>query len=190
MEEQRGSTFSLTSVLDGSGWSTPRLGLFTTRTESRYAVHMKLDGPQDGSGQVRRISPCPGFDLRTFQPVASSCPGELFTCHVDNRSKVPCNSIFPPSIAFSDVTPRSRHRCSRILSSVRWMEFSTEEPTRDFSFLRLGALMTHGVTCPAMSAGALPVPLKGVCVRIVSKIVFWKNHGYDTATNAHFKKSD
>ena len=29
--------------------------------------------PQDRSGQVRKISPPPGFDPRTVQPVASRC---------------------------------------------------------------------------------------------------------------------
>ena len=45
------STFSLTSALDGGGWSTPR--------------------PQGRSGQVRKNSPPPGFDPRTVQPIAS-----------------------------------------------------------------------------------------------------------------------
>ena len=30
-------------------------------------------GPQGRSGRVRKISPSPGFDPRTVQPVASSC---------------------------------------------------------------------------------------------------------------------
>ena len=36
-----------------------------------YALHRRLGGPQSRSGRVRRISPPPGFDHRTVQPVAS-----------------------------------------------------------------------------------------------------------------------
>ena len=39
--------------------------------ETRYLLCKKLDGPQGRSGRVRKISPAPGFDPRTFQPVAS-----------------------------------------------------------------------------------------------------------------------
>jgi hypothetical protein len=35
------------------------------------AIYSKQGGPQDRSGRVRKISPPPGFDPRTFQPVAS-----------------------------------------------------------------------------------------------------------------------
>ena len=34
-------------------------------------LYRRLGGPQGQSGQVREISPPPGFDPRTFQPVAS-----------------------------------------------------------------------------------------------------------------------
>ena len=50
------------------GWGvsvTPR-PLFT-----RYPLYRRLGGPQGRSGQVRKISPPPGFDPRTVQPVAS-----------------------------------------------------------------------------------------------------------------------
>jgi len=39
--------------------------------KSRYPLYRRLRGPQGRSGQVRKISPPPGFDPRTFQPVAS-----------------------------------------------------------------------------------------------------------------------
>jgi hypothetical protein len=37
----------------------------------RYPLRRRLGGPQGRSGQVRKISPPPGFDPRAVQPVAS-----------------------------------------------------------------------------------------------------------------------
>ena len=48
---------------------TPR-PLFTPG-KTRYPSYRRLGGPQCRSGQVRKISPPPGFDPRTVQPVAS-----------------------------------------------------------------------------------------------------------------------
>jgi len=41
--------------------------------KTRYPLHRRLGGPQGRSGQVRKISPPPGFDPRTIQPLASRC---------------------------------------------------------------------------------------------------------------------
>jgi hypothetical protein len=38
---------------------------------TRYPLYRRLGGPQGQSGRVRKISPPPGFDPRTVQPVAS-----------------------------------------------------------------------------------------------------------------------
>ena len=38
---------------------------------TRYPLYRRLGGPQGRSGRVRKISPPPGFDPRTVQPVAS-----------------------------------------------------------------------------------------------------------------------
>ena len=57
------STLSLTSALDGSA---PRPGRFSHRKEG-------LGGLQGQFGRMRKISPPPGFDPRTVQPVASRC---------------------------------------------------------------------------------------------------------------------
>ena len=71
-KERYSSTLSLTSALDVGGWSTPRPGRFTTAKETRYPLYRRLGGPQERSGEVRKISPPPpGFDPRTVQPVAS-----------------------------------------------------------------------------------------------------------------------
>jgi hypothetical protein len=39
--------------------------------KTRYPLHRRLGEPQGRSGQVRKILPPAGFDLRTFQAVAS-----------------------------------------------------------------------------------------------------------------------
>ena len=39
--------------------------------KSRYQLYRRLVGPQERSEQVRKISPPPGFDSRTVQPVTS-----------------------------------------------------------------------------------------------------------------------
>jgi len=54
----------------GSGVSvTPRPLFIPWKT--CYPLYRRLGDPQGRSGQVRKISPPPGFDPRTVQPVAS-----------------------------------------------------------------------------------------------------------------------
>ena len=43
----------------------------TRPRKTRYPLYRRLGGPQGRSGQVRKISPPPGFVPRTVQPVAS-----------------------------------------------------------------------------------------------------------------------
>jgi hypothetical protein len=46
-------------------------GRFLPREKIRFPLYRRLSGPQGPSGQVRKISPPPGFDPRTVQHVAS-----------------------------------------------------------------------------------------------------------------------
>jgi hypothetical protein len=41
--------------------------------KTRYPLYEGLGGPQGMSGRMRKISPPPGFDPRTVQPVESRC---------------------------------------------------------------------------------------------------------------------
>jgi hypothetical protein len=41
------------------------------RTDTRHPLYGRLDWPWGRSGRVGKISPQPGFETRTFQPVAS-----------------------------------------------------------------------------------------------------------------------
>ena len=51
--------------------SASRPGRSLPPGKTRYPLYRRLDGPQGRSGQVRKISPPPGFDPQTVQPVAS-----------------------------------------------------------------------------------------------------------------------
>jgi len=65
------TTLSLTSALDGDGWSTPRTGRFTPGKESRWPFYRQLGG-RPGPFRMRgETSPPPEFDPRTVQSVAS-----------------------------------------------------------------------------------------------------------------------
>jgi hypothetical protein len=55
------STLSLTSALDGGGWSMPRPGRFTPAEETRYPLYRRLCGPQGRSGWVLKTSPPSGI---------------------------------------------------------------------------------------------------------------------------------
>ena len=46
-------------------------GRYLPPGKTRYPLYRRLGGLQGRSGQVRKISPPPGFDPRTVQPVAS-----------------------------------------------------------------------------------------------------------------------
>ena len=57
----------MTTALEGGEGSASR----PAALYPRYPLYRRLGGTQGRSGQVRKISPPPGFDPRTVQPVAS-----------------------------------------------------------------------------------------------------------------------
>jgi hypothetical protein len=65
------ATLFLTSALEGGEGSASRPGLTLSPGKTRYPLYKRLGGHKGRSGQVRKISPPPGFDLRTVQPVGS-----------------------------------------------------------------------------------------------------------------------
>ena len=90
-EQMYSCTLPSTSALDGSGWSTPRPGRFTSGKEARYALYWRLGGPQGRYERVQKISPTPGFDPWTVQPVASgytvyAIPAHTIYIYKDNNS--------------------------------------------------------------------------------------------------------
>jgi len=66
-KKTKSSTLFLTLAPDGVG--SQRYVL--PPPKARYPLRRKLGGPQSQSGQLRKISPPPGFDPRTVRPVAS-----------------------------------------------------------------------------------------------------------------------
>ena len=48
---------------------------------TRYPLYRKLGGPQARSGRMRIISPPPGFDPRTVQPVANRYTDRAIAAH-------------------------------------------------------------------------------------------------------------
>ena len=61
----------MTTALEGGEGSASRPGRFLPPGKTRYSLYRRLGGPQGRSGQVWKISPPPGFDPRTVQPIAS-----------------------------------------------------------------------------------------------------------------------
>ena len=53
------------------GWSTSQPGRFTPGKDP-VPIVQEAGCPQGRYGQVQKISPAPGFDPQTVQPVASS----------------------------------------------------------------------------------------------------------------------
>jgi hypothetical protein len=60
------------------GWSMPRPGRFTSGKETRCPLSHSTQGR---SGRVWKISPTPGFDPRTIQPVANRCADYAYPAH-------------------------------------------------------------------------------------------------------------
>ena len=84
------STLSLTSALDGVG-DRRHASVALTPGKTRYPLHMRLGRPQDRSGPVRKISPPPGFDPRTVEPVASRYTDGAIPAHgemIENNFEV------------------------------------------------------------------------------------------------------
>jgi hypothetical protein len=60
----------MTTALEGGKRSASRPGRSLPPGKTRYSLYRRLAGPQSRSGEVRKISPPPGFDPRTIQPIA------------------------------------------------------------------------------------------------------------------------
>ena len=61
----------MTTALERYEGSASHPDRFLPPGKTQYPLYRRLGGPQVRSGQVRKISPPPGFDPRTVQPVAS-----------------------------------------------------------------------------------------------------------------------
>jgi hypothetical protein len=70
LEQATKAQSSISSALDGVGGQRHAPAALPPG-KTRYPLYRRLSGPQGQSGRVRKISPPPGFDPRTVQPVAS-----------------------------------------------------------------------------------------------------------------------
>ena len=61
----------MTTALEGGEGSASHPGRSLPPGKTRYPLYRRLRGPQDRSGEVRKISPLTGFDPRNVQPLAS-----------------------------------------------------------------------------------------------------------------------
>jgi hypothetical protein len=61
----------MTAALEGGEGSASRPTRSLPPGQTRYSLYRRLGGTQGRSGQVRKISPAPGFDPRIVHPVAS-----------------------------------------------------------------------------------------------------------------------
>jgi hypothetical protein len=69
-EVEYNSTLFLTSALDEVGGQSYDPATLPPG-KTRYPLYRRLGGPQGRYGRVRKMSPLPGFELRTVQPVAN-----------------------------------------------------------------------------------------------------------------------
>jgi hypothetical protein len=87
--------------------SASHLGRSLPPGKTRYLLYGRLGGTQGQSGQVQKISPPPGFDPRTVQPVASR-----YTDYATRPTDVleekqifcPCRKINHNTLGFQHVT--------------------------------------------------------------------------------------
>jgi hypothetical protein len=99
-DRETGSTYSsnlsLTSALDRGVWSTPLPGRSTSEKEKWHPLYRRLGGHKGRSGWVRVISPPPGFEPRTVQPVASRYTDCAIPSHKQHNSVQYSTSHFLP----------------------------------------------------------------------------------------------
>jgi hypothetical protein len=81
---------------------------FTPGKGTRYPLYKRLVGPQGRSGRVPKISPPPGFDPRTAQPVASPCTDWAIQAQVKYSWKIFTNRALINAAALREKAERSR----------------------------------------------------------------------------------
>ena len=83
--------------------------------KTRYPLYRRLGGPQGHSGEVQKISPPPGFDSRTVQPIVS--------CYTDWAIPAPRCKIVLSEIKFL--------QWPRFVITIRAYTLTLSDPTSD-----------------------------------------------------------
>jgi len=104
-----GYTVSLTSALDGGGWTISHPGCFVLRKETQYPLCRRLGGPQGQSGLVWKISPPLRFDPQTVHPIASPYINYTIPAHV-------CFSSWPNYLLLTNGSAL----CTKWLLNITW----------------------------------------------------------------------
>ena len=86
VEKMYSFILSLTSALDGVGGQRHAPSALPPG-KTRYPLYRRLGGPQGRRKRMRKISPPPGFDPRTVQPVATRYTDRAIPAHNVNYTK-------------------------------------------------------------------------------------------------------
>ena len=118
---QRGSrcivpTPSLTSVLDGGGWSVPHPGHCAPPVKNQYPMYRRLGGPQGRCGRVHQILPSAGIP----PPDRPACSESLYQLSYRGPQQMHNLHIVPPppTSACSRHTRKSSCPCSGAQTSA------------------------------------------------------------------------
>jgi hypothetical protein len=102
----------MTTALEGGEGSASHPGRSLPPGENRYPLYLRLGGSKGRSGQVRKISPPPGFDPRTAQPVASRYT-DCATRPTNYKKEV--QNFFAYHQATVRLPPFEKHRYKRVI---------------------------------------------------------------------------
>jgi hypothetical protein len=163
----------MTTTLEGGKGSASRPGRYLPPGKTRYPLYRRLGGPQGQSGQVRKISPLPGFDPRTVQPVTSRYNDYATTLLDSNKLPTGCNnfSIYYPDVylfSWSGQLParlRTQHYCHHDTM------VKPEAATAVIELLMMGGKTPE--TCWAVSK-CQDNKLKNCCIWLVIIWIVWR----------------
>ena len=87
VEYRYSSTLSSNSALDGGVGGQRHAPAALPPRKTGYPLYRRLGGSRGWSWQVRKISPLPGFDPRTVQPVASRYIDWAIAAHIPDKQR-------------------------------------------------------------------------------------------------------
>ena len=99
--------------------------------KTRYPSYKRLGGPPARSGRVWKISPPPGFDPRTVQPVASRYTDWALPAGFQNneskknahiKSSMGCHPLYLHQPSYENTTKQEVPDVWRYLDSHTWMQ--------------------------------------------------------------------